>query len=217
MQSNIRSGVLRLSVEKAIKLPKGLFGNLTNIDPYIKIRFDDFSEYVARGRVKEKAGYDPIFNETFELPLTGQERAIRIEIWDENVLKNTELASVFLSIDDLIRRSQSHAEWFSLQSKTGNVAGEILLRGEIDNRMQQGFGQQQYGSNMGVSSGYGQSNFGQSNLGQSNLSTSQGTLGQGSGFSNVPHSSMSGVARGEHVPNEPLGSMYNNDVRFQQK
>jgi hypothetical protein len=226
---NNQSGVLRLFIEKAVKLPKGLFGSLTSIDPYIKIRFDNDNHIVARGKVKEKTGYDPIFNESFDLPLTGRERGIRIEIWDENVLKNTELASVFLSLDDLVNRTRSHSDWFVLQSKSGN-AGEILVRGELENRgMQQqsssmgmGMGSRNdmvndrnvgMGSNMSGNSGYGNSGYGNSGYGSTMGSSNTGygnTMGMGS---NVP--SNSGIARGEHIPNEPLSNLQTRG--FQQK
>jgi len=140
-------GHLKVIVERAENLPKGIFGGAATIDPYLKLRIDN-NDRAQKGLVKEKAGKDPVFNEYFEFDLNGNERGINIEIWDETVLKNTELASVYVRLDDLIQRAQGSSQWFDLQSKSDKLDSRVLVRCEFQGQGGSGIQSQSMGTGM---------------------------------------------------------------------
>jgi len=208
--SDLSSGNLRLTVERAIDIPNSIFGTAATVDPYLKVRVDN-SNHAERGMVKEHAGNNPVFNDSFMVNLKGQERGLSIEVWDENILKNTELAAVFVPIDDLCRKS-GQSERYRLSTRKGDPAGEIVIRAQFDDKpvsqMSSGFGSSSWSSQPqqssstfgGISSG-GSSSFDNNR----NLGSSSGTAydsGLGSSSSSNFSSSGLGSSSATYVPQQ---------------
>eukprot|EP00285_Hemiselmis_virescens_P019809 CAMPEP_0173381738 /NCGR_PEP_ID=MMETSP1356-20130122/4148_1 /TAXON_ID=77927 ORGANISM="Hemiselmis virescens, Strain PCC157" /NCGR_SAMPLE_ID=MMETSP1356 /ASSEMBLY_ACC=CAM_ASM_000847 /LENGTH=152 /DNA_ID=CAMNT_0014335709 /DNA_START=27 /DNA_END=485 /DNA_ORIENTATION=- len=97
------AGLLKVTVVKATGLP-AQSGAFDKTDPFVKLVLvtdDDVEGESVMTAVKDNAGSDPVWNETFTMNKKEEEDILEVRIYDDDTLANDFLCSRQIDLDEV--------------------------------------------------------------------------------------------------------------------
>lgn len=128
-------GTLEVTVHEARDLRKTQ--SLGKQDPYVILSMD--RKRLCKGKVHDDGGTAPVWNETFNVELTGSEKdnSLEIQIWNKNMMADAQVGYAYLSISDIL--TDTKRKWVNVAKRKGNefatgFHGQILVSWKFNAR-----------------------------------------------------------------------------------